>query len=195
LISLLRGELTLRDLERVEVLTAGGVGYEVSVPTTVFERLPRPGEQVTLRTFQVVREDAVMLFGFLEETERTVFTRLIEVNGVGPRLALAVLSGVSVEALARAVRDRNAAALTAVSGVGRKTAERIVLELSGKLDDVAASAMGRIPRSPGVDEALRALGALGLTAADAERAVRGVVRDEPSLTAPEIIRRALAAMK
>lgn len=195
MIARVRGELIVRDLERVEVLTPGGVAYEIAIPTTVFERLPRLGEQVTLRTFHLVREDAVMLFGFLEETEKTVFTRLLSINGVGPRLALAVLSAMSVESLARAVRERSAAALTAVSGIGKKTAERIVLELSGKLDDVAISSSGGGARSPGVEEALRALAALGVSPPDADRAVRAVVKEDGGLAAPEIIRRALARIK
>ncbi|HEX6370601.1 MAG TPA: Holliday junction branch migration protein RuvA [Longimicrobium sp.] len=140
MISRVRGELTVRDLERVEVFTSGGVAYEIAIPTTVFERLPRLGEQVTLRTYHLVREDAVMLFGFLDETEKTVFIRLLTINGVGPRLALAMLSSMTAESVVRAVRERNVAALTAVSGVGKKTAERVVLELTGKLDDIAFAA-------------------------------------------------------
>jgi holliday junction DNA helicase RuvA len=195
LIARVRGELIVRDLERVEVLTAGGVAYEIAIPTTVFERLPRLGEQVTLRTYHLVREDAVMLFGFLEETEKTVFTRLLAINGVGPRLALAMLSALSVESLVRAVRERNVAALTAVTGVGKKTAERIALELSGKLDDVAISPSGPGARSAGVEEALRALAALGVSPPDADRAVRAVVQEDGGLGAAEIIRRALARAK
>jgi Holliday junction DNA helicase RuvA len=194
-ISRIRGELVVRDLERAEVATPGGVTYEVFIPTTVFERLPRLGEQVSLRTVQVVREDSVALYGFLEETERTVFTRLLGATGVGPRLALGLMSAMSAESLVRAVRDRNVAALTAVSGVGKKTAERIALELSGKLDDIpfAPSALGA--RAPGTEEALRALQALGLSIPDAERAVRAVVQEQGSLPAQELIRQALARMK
>lgn len=195
MIARVRGELIVRDLERVEVLTSGGVAYEIAIPTTVFERLPRLGEQVTLRTFHLVREDAVMLFGFLDGTEKTVFTRLLAINGVGPRLALAMLSAMSVDSLVRAVRERNVAALTAVSGVGKKTAERIALELTGKLDDVGLSLPGAAGRAPGVEEALRALAALGVSAPEADRAVRGVVQEDGGLAAPEIIRRALARMK
>jgi Holliday junction DNA helicase RuvA len=195
LISRIRGELIVRDLERVEVMTSGGVAYEISIPTTVFERLPRLGEQVTLRTYHLVREDAVMLFGFLDDTEKTVFTRLLGVNMVGPRLALGLLSALTAEQVVRAVRERNAATLTAVSGVGKKTGERIVLELTGKLDDIAfaASALGQ--RAPAAEEALRALTALGVTTADADRAVRSVVQEKGSLAAPELIREALARLR
>ncbi|CAA9324718.1 MAG: RuvA [uncultured Gemmatimonadetes bacterium] len=195
MISRIRGELIVRDLERVEVMTSGGVAYEISIPTTVFERLPRLGEQVTIRTYHLVREDAVMLFGFLDDTEKTVFTRLLGVNMVGPRLALGLLSALTAEQVVRAVRERNAATLTAVSGVGKKTGERIVLELTGKLDDIAfaSSALGQ--RAPAAEEALRALTALGVTTADADRAVRSVVQEKGSLSAPELIREALARLK
>jgi Holliday junction DNA helicase RuvA len=195
MISRIRGELIVRDLERVEVMTSGGVGYEIAIPTTVFERLPRLGEQVTIRTYQLVREDALALFGFLDDTEKTVFTRLLTINGVGPRLALAMLSAMTAESVVRAVRERNVAALTAVSGVGKKTAERVVLELTGKLDDLAfaSSAMGQ--RAPAAEEALRALTALGVTQGDADRAVRGAIQEKGSLSAPELIREALARLK
>lgn len=195
MISRVRGELIVRDLERVEVMTSGGVGYEIAIPTTVFERLPRLGEQVTLRTYHLVREDATMLFGFLDETEKTVFIRLLTINGVGPRLALAMLSSMSAESVVRAVRERNVAALTAVSGVGKKTAERVVLELTGKLDDLAfaSSALGQ--RAPAAEEALRALTALGVTQSDADRAVRAAIQEKGSLSAPELIREALSRLK
>ena len=195
MITRVRGELLVRDLERVEVMTSGGIAYEISIPTTVFERLPRLGEQVTIRTYQLVREDALMLFGFLDETEKTVFTRLLTINGVGPRLALAMLSAMSAESVVRAVRERNVAALTAVSGVGKKTAERVVLELTGKLDDIAFAAGALGQRAPAAEEALRALTALGVTTSDADRAVRAVVQEKGSLSAPELIREALARIK
>lgn len=195
MITRIRGELLVRDLERVEVMTAGGVAYEIAIPTTVFERLPRLGEQVTIRTFHLVREDAEMLFGFLDDTEKTVFTRLLTINGVGPRLALALLSALTAEQVVRAVRERNAVALTSVSGVGKKTAERVVLELTGKLDDLALapSAMGQ--RAPAAEEALRALAALGVTQTDADRAVRAAIQEKGALAAPDLIREALGRLK
>jgi Holliday junction DNA helicase RuvA len=195
MISRIRGELIVRDLERVEVMTSGGVAYEISIPTTVFERLPRLGEQVTIRTYHLVREDAVMLFGFLDDTEKTVFTRLLGVNMVGPRLALGLLSALTAEQVVRAVRERNPATLTAVSGVGKKTGERIVLELTGKLDDIAFASFALGQRAPAAEEALRALTALGVTTADADRAVRSVVQEKGSLSAPELIREALSRLK
>jgi holliday junction DNA helicase RuvA len=194
-IARVRGELIVREIERVEVMTGGGVAYEILVPTTVYERLPRTGEQVTLRTYHLVREDAVLLFGFLEEVERTVFARLLGASGVGPRLALALLGAMGAAQLVGVIRDRNVAALTAVSGVGKKTAERIALELAGKLDDLAVSTGGPSLRGAGVEEALRALAALGVAPPDADRAVRAVVQEEGGLPAPELIRRALSRLK
>lgn len=193
MISRIRGTLLVRDLERAEVMTPGGVGYTLEIPTTVYERLPHVGEEVELRTYQVVREDAVLLFGFLEDTERTLFSRLISASGVGPRLALALLSALPAHALVRSIRDRNVAALTAVSGVGKKTAERLALELAGKLDDLvfAAPGPGGV-QAPGVEEALRALVVLGLSPVEAERAVHAVLQERGPIPAQELIRAALA---
>lgn len=192
MISRIRGTLLVREIGRVEVLTPGGVGYEVEIPTTVYERLPQVGAEVDLRTFQVVREDALLLFGFLEENERLLFSRLISASGVGPRLALALLSALPAEALVRAIRDRNVAALTSVSGVGKKTAERIALELAGKLDDLVFATSGLSQQAPGAEEALRALVVLGLTPAEAERAVRATLQERGPLPAQELIRAALS---
>jgi len=196
LITRLRGSLLTRDTDRVELLTPGGVGYEVSIPLSVFERLPRVGEEVELRTVQVFREDAVLLFGFLSETERGVFLKLLSASGVGPRLALALLSVLGVERLVRAVRERDVATLSSVSGVGKKTAERIGLELSDKLDDVAVAPASAKERGPAVDEAVRALVVLGYPAPDAERAVREAAKAaEGSPDAQELIRSALGRMR
>ena len=195
MIARIRGELVVRDLERVEVMTAGGVCYEVLIPNSVFERLPKLGEQVTLRTFQIVREDALLLYGFLEDVERVVFAKLLTANGVGPRLALSMVGALGAVSVVRAIREKNSAALTSVSGVGKKTADRIVLDLAGKLDDVALAPAGVGARAPGMEEALRALGALGVVQADAERAIRNVVQEQGNLPAPELIRQALTRLK
>jgi holliday junction DNA helicase RuvA len=193
-ISRVRGSLLLREMERAEVMTPGGVAYEMSIPLTVFERLPPVGQEVELRTFQVVREDAVLLFGFLDDTERSVFARLLTAQGVGPRLALAMLSALSADRLVRAIRERDIAALTMVSGVGKKTAERLVLDMAGKLDDVPLAA-GIRGAPPAAEEAVRALVVLGFPAADAERAVRESVQDDGILPAQELIRTALGRLR
>ncbi len=194
MISRVYGTLLVRDLDRIEVLTASGVGYELAIPTPVFERLPRVGQPVELLALQIVREDSITLYGFLETAERMVFSRLLAAQGVGPRLALALLSTLPPARLARAVRDRDVAALTAVSGVGKKTAERLVLDLTGKLDDIPMHDIGA-GRSPGVDEAVRALSVLGFAPADAERAVRAAVKQDGSANAQELIRLALTHLK
>lgn len=195
MISRIHGTLLVREMDRIEVLTSGGVGYEVSIPLPVFERLPRAGEPVELRIVQVVREDAIQLFGFLDDTERMVFNRLLGTQGVGPRLALALLSSLPAERLVFAVRERNAAALTAVSGVGKKTAERLILELSGKLDDIPLRRAGVGRGEPGIDEAVRALTVLGFSPADAGRAVHEAVGENEAVSAQELIRLALARVR
>lgn len=195
MISRIHGTLLLRELDRVEVLTAGGVGYELSIPRTVYERLPAVGQVVALRAYQVVREDAVLLFGFLEEAERQVFARLLSASGVGPRLALSLLSALPAARLVRAIRERDIAALTAVSGVGRKTAERLALDLASKLDDVVLPTSGPGAQSPSTEEALRALTVLGFSVPDADRAVRAVLQEEGPMGAQELIRAALGRLK
>jgi Holliday junction DNA helicase RuvA len=191
-ISRIRGTLLVREINRAEVMTPGGVAYEMEIPTTVYERLPRPGEEVELRTMLVIREDAQLLFGFLEDTERALFTRLIGATGVGPKLAISLLSALPGAALVRAIRDRNLAVLTGVSGVGKKTAERLSVELAGKLDDLAFASSGLAQQAPGVEEALRALVVLGMNALEAENAVRAVIQDRGPLPAQDLIRAALA---
>lgn len=196
MISRIRGTLQLRELDRVEVLTPGGVGYEISVPRSVFESLPPVGAEVELRTFQVVREDAVLLFGFLEESDRRVFSRLLTASGVGPRLALSLLSALSAPRLVRAIRERDLAALTAISGVGKKTAERISLDLANRLDDIAVEAAGPAAKGVGMEEALRALTVLGFPPGDADRAIREVLEEDGRpADAQELIRAALLRLR
>jgi holliday junction DNA helicase RuvA len=193
-ISRITGRLLTRDLDRVELMTGGGVAYDVSIPRSVFEKLPPLGSELELRTYQVVREDGVFLFGFLEDSERLVFTRLLTASGVGPRLALALLSALPPARLIRAIRERDVNTLTAVSGVGRKTAERLALDLANKLDDVPIAAESR-PGGAGVEEALRALTVLGYAPADAERALRSVLQANGSMGVQELIRSALAELR
>lgn len=195
MIARIQGTLLVRELDRVEVMTPGGVGYEIAIPRTVYERLPQVGKEVTLRTYQLVREDALLLFGFLEDSERQVFSRLLGASGVGPRLALSLLSSMPAPRLVRAIREKDIPALTAVSGVGRKTAERLALDLASKLDDVPISAGEGGVGGGGVDEALRALTVLGFTAADAERAIRAVLQEEGPLPAQDLIRTALGRLR
>lgn len=194
MISRLRGTLAARDPSGVELETPGGVVYEVEVPTTVLERLPAEGEAVELRTVQVVREDSVSLYGFLTAGERTLFRRLLTASGVGPKVALAMLSTYTAQRLARALAEKDVPALQRVSGVGKKTAERLALELADKVGDLALTP-GPEPGTggaPGVQEAVAALVALGYGFAEADEAVRAVLAQGDVESADALIRRALA---
>ncbi len=192
LISRLKGTLLTRDLGSVEVETSGGVVYEVEVPLTVVERLPPEGSQIQLRTLQVVREDSVSLFGFLEPHERELFKRLLSASGVGAKLALAMLSTYSAPRLAQALVERDLPALTQITGVGKKTAERISLELADRVKDLAAVQAGAPSGSPLVEGAVSALVALGYSFADADATVRKALAEEGALTVEELIRKALS---
>jgi Holliday junction DNA helicase RuvA len=170
-----RGRLAAKAADRVVVETAGGVGYEVTVPLGVMERLPATGAEVTLATELVVREDGWALYGFLDESGRRFFQRLTSVSGVGPKLAVAVMSALGVERGARAVREKNIALLSSVSGIGKKTAERLALELGDKVDefvDGMAGTAAAAPLASGAGAALKALERLGYSTAEADRAVR-----------------------
>jgi holliday junction DNA helicase RuvA len=173
-------------------MTPGGVGYEVAIPLSVFEKLPRVGGDVELLTYQVVREDDLMLFGFLQDGERELFGRLLSASGVGPRLALALMSTLTPSALVRAITDRDVATLVRVPGVGRKTAERIALELGDKLEGVALRA-GPSVKGAAAQEAVGALVALGYSATEAGAAVRRAIEEDgPEEDAKTLIRKALA---
>ncbi|MCX7672810.1 MAG: Holliday junction branch migration protein RuvA [Thiobacillaceae bacterium] len=166
-----------------------GVGYEVDVPMSTFCNLPGTGQQVSLLTHLVVREDAQQLYGFLTARERDAFRLLIRISGVGPKLALAVLSGLSVDELAQAVARQDGSRLTRIPGVGKKTAERLLLELKGRLADALPAAPGAAPASSGVQaEVLEALLALGYTEREAAPAVGQL---PPGLSLEEAIRQAL----
>ena len=154
------------------LVDAHGVGYEISVPMSTLYELPPPGQPVTLWTHLVVREDAQLLYGFLTEGERTAFRAMIRVSGIGPRMALAVLSGLSVDDLSRAVAEQETGRLTRVPGVGKKTAERLLLELKGKL---ALASSGIQINDPALfssgDDILRALLALGYSEKESNAAI------------------------
>ncbi len=166
-----------------------GVGYEVDVPMSTFYNLPATGQPVTLLTHFSVREDAHQLFGFLTAKEREAFRLLIRITGVGPKLALAVLSGLSVDELAQAVTLQEAGRLTRIPGVGKKTAERLLLELKGKLADALPTGPGVLPVTAGVQaDALNALIALGYS----DKEALPVVKQLPEgLALEEAIRQAL----
>jgi Holliday junction DNA helicase RuvA len=154
------------------LLDCAGVGYELDVPMSSFYNLPAVGERVVLLTHQVVREDAHLLYGFLTAAERAAFRQLIKVSGVGARTALAVLSGMTVTELAQAVTLQESGRLTRVPGIGKKTAERLLLELKGKLG--AELATGATPVSEAQADVLHALAALGYSEREAAAAVKSL---------------------
>lgn len=176
------------------LIDVGGVGYELEAPMTTFYDLPAVGEVVTIHTHQVVREDAHLLYGFVHEDQRRLFRDLLKVTGVGPRIALAVLSGMSADELALAVTGEDIARLSRVPGIGRKTAERLVMELRDKITvstGAARPAAGGGPVDP-AGEAVSALIALGYKPNEAARVVRAV--QVAGASAEDIIRQALKSM-
>lgn len=171
MIGRLTGQLAAKNPPQV-LLDAHGVGYEVDVPMSTFYDLPEVGGKVVLLTHLVVREDAQLLYGFLTEPERGAFRQLIRIAGIGPRMALAVLSGMSVADLAQAVALQEAGRLVKVPGIGKKTAERLLLELKGKLGDAIEGAASALPAGDSGADVLNALAALGYSDKEALAAIR-----------------------
>ena len=197
MIARIHGTLVANTLDRIEVLTTGGVAYEILVPLAVLESLPRPGGEIALHTALVVRDDAWLLYGFGTAEERRLFQRLMGTTGVGPALAMNLLSTLTGERLVRAVRQGDLATLTQVPRVGKKLAERLVLELRDKLDGAPTEGGPlAVPATAGPGhDATRALLALGYAAADAERAVRRALEEAPAgESTADLIRRSLAAI-
>ena len=192
MIARLQGVLLERDGNRVEIETRSGVVYEILVPLTVLQRLPSDGELVELRTVQVVSESALTLYGFLSAHERALFQRLMTATGVGAKLALAMMSTFPAERLARALIDKDIVALRQVKGVGKKTAEKMAVELSDRVADLAIVSISPKREATTTQEAVQALVSLGYTFASADEAVRAALEDGPAETAEELIRRALA---
>lgn len=196
MIAYLRGELAEKDISRV-VVECGGVGYEVAIPLSTFDRLPAEGEQVKLYTHHEVREDAQLLFGFSSPQERDMFELITSVSGVGPKLALAILSGLTVGALELAISQGDAKRLASVKGIGKKTAERLVIELRGKINPIEALAHATDETSKDQGAVLRdamlALTALGMSEEIARAKVQKVLEGEPDCANVEtIIKKALA---
>ena len=181
MIGFLRGKL-VHKAPPFLVLDVQGVGYEVEAPMTTFYDLPALNEEIKLHTHLVVREDAHILFGFANEADRALFRTLIKVSGVGPKLALTILSGQSAEEFHRCIQDNDTAALVRLPGVGKKTAERLVIEMRDKLPDVAGSGatgagnIGAIASAIGnpKQEAVSALCSLGYKPLDASKMVQNI---------------------
>ena len=195
MISQVAGKLLAKELDRVAIMTAGGVGYELTIPLGVYETLPRAGEQCTLHTYLVVKEDGWQLFGFATQFERRVFQRVLDAKGVGPALAIGMLSALSAERLVRAIREKDIATLQGAPRVGRKKAEQLILDLSEKMDDLLPdTGMRALERAgPASEDAVRALVSLGYASPDAERAVKAALdAGGQQMSAPDLIREALA---
>ena len=189
MIATLTGTVAERDGETLVLQTDGGVGYAVTVPVGVAARLPTKGSRMSLFTELVVKEDGWALYGFDSPMERSVFRHLLGASGFGPKLALALLSALGPERTVRSIQARDLAALSSVSGIGRKKAERLVLELRDRFSDVVIE-RGPV-RLPGSEEAVRALMGLGYGVAAADDAVRAALADGAPAETPQLIRRAL----
>ena len=194
MISRLQGKLLSRDAACVEVETSGGVVYEVEVPITVLQGLPSPGGSVELRTLQIVTENSIALYGFSNAHERLLFQRLLTATGVGAKLALAMMSTYSAERLARALVEKDSTALQQVSGIGKKKAEKIALDLADKVADLAIVTPVVDGVTGGAQGAVQALVNLGYSFSVADTAVRAVLEEDgvPDST-EELVRRALSA--
>ncbi len=194
MIAQLAGRL-LRKRPQEVVLDVGGVGYRVAIPLSTFYRLGEPGSEVTLLTHTHVREDVLALFGFLTTAEQALFERLIAVSGVGPKLAISILSGIETSDLVTALKAGDVARLTRIPGVGKKTAERLVLELKDKMQDLAAAeADAATPEPHGAKEDLvSALVHLGYSRPEAERGVSQALKQGEGRF-EDLLRRSLAAL-
>lgn len=201
MIGRIRGNLVHKQ-PPVILVEVGGVGYEIQVPMTTLFQLPELGDQVSLVTHFVVREDAQQLYGFIDERDRVLFRQLIKVNGVGPKLALTILSGMDANSFARCIQRDDISSLMALPGVGKKTAERLLIEMRDKLKDWLAEADHKQLNSDGgavvsltdiVSDAEGALIALGYKPQEASRMV-AAVNDESIRDSEELIRLALKSM-
>lgn len=196
MIGSLRGRILQKEIDEV-LLEVAGIGYRVAIPLSTYESLPAEGEDAALVTHLHVREDELTLYGFATGRERRLFETLVGVSGIGPRLALHVLSRLTPERFAGAIARGDLATLTGISGVGRKTAERMIVELRDKLGELAeAEEAGEAAAlTTSGEDAVKALVALGIRRGAAERAVREALAGGDDLPAPELTRRALAAIR
>jgi Holliday junction DNA helicase RuvA len=189
MIGFLRGSLIAKRPPSLTI-DVGGVGYELEAPMSTFYRLPDLGSPLSLVTHLVVREDAHVLFGFFTEAERTLFRALLKISGIGPRIALGVLSGMSVQGFYQCVRDKDLVSLTKIPGVGRKTAERLLMEMADRLPESLGADAAALPaRSQSEGEAHGALLALGYKPGEVVRMLKDL--DGVRLSTEEMIREAL----
>ena len=196
MISRVSGKLSVKELDSVNVMTSGGVEYQMTIPLGVYETLPRAGEDISLHTSLVVKEDSWQLFGFASVFEKRLFEKLLTANGVGPALAIGLLSALSANRLIRAIREKDIPTLQSVPRVGRKKAERLILDLGDKLNGLGeTTGTAAAPASAAADDAMRALVSLGYSSADADRGVRAALDSGGGgKSAAELIRAALAKL-
>lgn len=173
MIAHLRGRLLLKQPGQA-IVEAGGVGYDVVISVPAFTALPAEGSEVSLHIYTKVAEDVLALYGFLDRKEKRLFERLITVSGVGPRLAITILSGLNPDRTVDAIRAQDHATLTRIPGVGKKLAERLVVELKDKLDDMA-TAPAPLAAGPAADDVLSALVNLGYQRPAAQKAIESVI--------------------
>ena len=199
MIAHLRGHILLKTPATV-VVECGGVGYELLISVSTYTELGAVGAAAALHVHTHVREDALQLFGFQEPTEKRLFEKLLTISGIGPKLAITVLSGISAERLVGAIRGGDHATLTKVPGIGKKTAERVVLELKDKLDDLAGFSLAAEPARPSLgvvaEDVLSALVNLGYARAVAQKAVESAAKHKDEAADFErLFRAALAAVR
>ncbi|HET7291607.1 MAG TPA: Holliday junction branch migration protein RuvA [Vicinamibacteria bacterium] len=196
MIAQLRGRI-LRKSPQEAVLDVQGVGYRVAIPVSTFYKLPEAGADVSLRTFTHVREDALQLFGFATEAEEILFARLIEVSGVGPKLACNILSGIEAPELVEALRRSDVARLVRIPGVGKKTAERLALELKDKMPAVSVGADEESEPAPAhslKDDLVSALANLGYSRPESEKGVARALESQPEGRFEDLLRRSLRVL-
>ncbi len=194
MIAHLRGKLLAKHPNQA-IVDAGGVGYDVTISIPTFSDLPNPGSEVSLHVHTHVREDTIALYGFLRVAEKQLFEKLITVSGIGPKLAITILSGMAADEMTGAIRGNDVARLTKIPGIGKKTAERMVLELRDKLPAAASGEVVPVPALSAVEEdVLSALVNLGYQRAVAEKAVAASVKDRKSESFEAIFRHALGVL-
>lgn len=193
MIAHIRGKL-LSKRPNQAIVETGGVGYDLTITVPTFSDLPSTGSEVALHVHTHVREDAIALFGFLRPGEKQLFEKLISVSGIGPKLAITVLSGMAVESMVGAIRSNDVAQLTKIPGIGKKTAERMVLELRDKLESFAA-APAAAPVTAVEEDVISALENLGYQRAIAERAVSAAANGASGASFDELFRKALAVAR
>jgi holliday junction DNA helicase RuvA len=194
MIAHLRGKLLAKHPNQAIVET-GGVGYDVTISVPTFSNLPELGSEVGLHIHTHVREDAIALYGFLRSSEKTLFEKLITVSGIGPKLAITILSGMAADEMVGAIRGNDVSRLTRIPGIGKKTAERLVLELRDKLLEIASAAIAATPALTAVEEdVLSALLNLGYQRAAAEKALATAAKNGKSGSFDQVFRVALGEL-